>query len=62
MGLQRIDALDLQRQRQDQYGGAKTEEETKLLAVREFLRLETKIDTRTIDTMEIERIFAPANS
>jgi hypothetical protein len=60
VGLQTIDAFDLKRQRQEQYGGAKTEEEERLLAVREFLSLETKIDSRTLDEMKIERISAPA--
>ena len=42
---------------QEQYGGAKTEEEEKLFAVREFLRLELKIDQKSVDRMEIEKIF-----
>ena len=60
VGLQPIDAFDLKRQRKEQYGGAQTEQEERVLAVREFLNLETKLDSRTIDEMEIERIFAPA--
>ena len=60
VGLQTIDAFDLMRQRKEQYGGAQTEQEERVLAVREFLNLETKLDSRTIDEMEIERIFAPA--
>ena len=60
VGLHRIDAIDLARQRQEKYGGAKNEEEEKYLAVLEFLKLETKIDRSTLGRMEIERIFAPA--
>ena len=50
----------MRRQRQEQYGGAETEEEEKTLAVREFLDLELKMTKAEIDVMEIERIFAPA--
>ena len=57
IGLHKIDEADLERMRQEQYGGAKTEEEEKRLAVKEFLRCELKIDSDTIDSMEIERIF-----
>ena len=57
IGLHKIDEADLERMRQEQYGGAKTEEEEKQLAVKEFLRCELKIDSDTIDSMEIERIF-----
>ena len=60
VGLSRIDVNDLERQRKEQYGGAKTEEEEKVLAVKEFLNLELKFDKNELDLMEIERIFAPA--
>ena len=60
VGLQKIDHHDLARMRQDQFGGAKTEEEDKLFAVQEFLLLETKIPRSTIEKMDIERIFPPA--
>ena len=60
VGLQKIDNHDLARMRQEQFGGAKTEEEEKLFAVQEFLLLETKLSRSTIDTMEIVRIFPPA--
>ena len=60
VGLSRIDADDLKRQRQEHFGGAKTEQEEKVLAVREFLSLELKLDQSTINKMEVERIFTPA--
>ena len=59
IGLHKIDEADLERMRQDQYGGAKTEEEERLLAVKEYLKCELKIDSETIESMEIERIFSP---
>ena len=62
MGLHRIDAKDLVRMRQVQYGGARTEEEEKLFAAREYLRLELKIDSDTLNKMQIERVFAPARA
>ena len=60
VGLQRIDNQDIQRMFQEQYGGAKSEEEARLLAVKEYLRLELKLSEGTIEQMEIERIFTPA--
>ena len=60
VGLYRIDADDLKRQRQEQFGGANSEQEEKVLAVREFLSLELKLDQVAIKEMEIERIFTPA--
>ena len=48
MGLYRIDQADLEKMRQEQYGGAKTPDEEKLLAVQEYLKLELKLDTRTV--------------
>ena len=60
VGLSRIDSADLIRKRQTQFGGASTEAEEKLLAVQEFLICELKLSSETIDTMEIENIFAPA--
>ena len=57
VGLYRIDNSDLQRMRQEQYGGAQTEDEEKLLAVREYLKGELKIDNETIKRMEIEKMF-----
>ena len=60
VGLSRIDADDLKRQRQEQFGGAKSEQEDKVLVVREFLSLELKLDQSTINKMEVERIFTPA--
>ena len=59
IGLQRIDKVDLERMRQEQYGGATSEDEEKLLAVREYLKCELKIDSDTVKSMEIERIFSP---
>lgn len=52
VGLYRIDEADLHRMKQDQYGGAKTPEEEKLLAVKEYLKGELKIDTTTIDNRQ----------
>ena len=62
VGLHRIDSGDLVRMRQEQYGGAKTEAEEKLLAVHEFLKCELKLCSESIDTMEIENIFPPARN
>ena len=60
VGLYRIDVHDLERQRKEQYGGAKTEQDERILAVNEFLSLELNIYKNELDLMEIERIFAPA--
>ena len=60
VGLQRIDRQDIQRMFRAQYGGAKSEEEAKLLAVKEYLKLELKLSEVAINEMEIERIFTPA--
>ena len=60
VGLQRINQEDLTRMRKPQYGGAKSEDEEKVLAVREFLKCEMKFDDEALDEMEIERIFFPA--
>ena len=60
VGLQRIDRRDIQRMYQDQYGGATSEEEARMLAVKEYLKLELKLSEGTIQEMEIERIFTPA--
>ena len=46
VGLHKIDRADLERMRQEQYGGAKTEEQERLLAVQEYLRCELKIGDR----------------
>ena len=43
--------------RQEQFGCAKNEEEEKLLAVNEYLKLELKLDTKTVERMEIEKLF-----
>ena len=43
--------------RKDQYGGATNEEEEKLLAVKEYLRCELRLNHDDIDNMEIENIF-----
>ena len=59
VGLHRIDSADLVRMRQAQFGGASTDAEEKLLAVQEFLRCELKLSSETIESMEIENIFAP---
>ena len=58
--MQKIDESDLARMRLDQYGGAKTAEEEKLLAAKEFLKFELKLSSDCIERMEIERIFTPA--
>ena len=57
VGLHRIDQADLTRMRQEQFGGAKTAEEEKILAVKEYLKLELKIDTSSIERMGIEKTF-----
>ena len=63
LGLHRIDdSGDLFRMRQVQFGGAKTEAEDRELAVKEFLKCELKMSQETIDTMEMEEIFAPART
>ena len=62
VGLQKIDKSDLVRMRQEKFGGAKTEEEEKLLAVREYLELELKISRSTVEKMKIEKIFPPASA
>ena len=43
VGLQKIDRKDIQRMYQEQYGGATSEEEARLLAVKEYLKLELKL-------------------
>ena len=58
--MNKIDRADLERMRNQQYGGAKTEEEEKLFAVREYLKCELKLDSDTLKNMEIENIFAPS--
>ena len=60
VGLSRINKADLIRMRQEQYGGAKSEEEEKMLAVKEFMKCEMKFDDEALGEMEIERIFFPA--
>ena len=60
VGLQKIDKSDLLRMRQPQFGGAKSEEEEKVLAVQEFLKYEMKFDREELEEMEVERIFFPA--
>ena len=59
VGLHKIDDHDLLRMRQHQYGGARTVEEERLFAVKEFFRCEMKIDSDTLENMEIENIFPP---
>ena len=59
VGLNRIDREDIERMKQPQYGGATTEKEAKLLAVKEYLRCELKIDPEVIETMAVENIFEP---
>ena len=60
IGLQRIDKHDIQRMYQEQYGGARSEEEARLLAVKEYFRLELKLSEGIIEEFDIERIFTPA--
>ena len=60
VGLHKIDQADLVRMRQEQFGGAKSEKEEKVLATKEYLQMEMKLAKETIDKMEIERIFFPA--
>ena len=55
--MYRIDQADLQRMRQEQLGGAKTLEEEMILAAKEYLRLELKIDSSSLDRMKIEKTF-----
>ena len=59
VGLFKIDQEDVERMRQEQYGGAQSEEEEWQLAVQEYLRCELKLDSNTRRTMEIEQIFPP---
>ena len=61
VGLHRIDQADLERMRHVQYGGAKTPEEEMTLAVKEYLKLELKIDTVSIERMAIEKTFYLGN-
>ena len=49
VGLSTIDSDDLTRMRQVQFGGATTEEEEKLLAVKEYLKCELKIRSEDIE-------------
>ena len=60
IGLHKIDRDDLARMRLEHYGGATTEEEEKVLAVREYLKCELKIGQDESASMEIENIFIPA--
>ena len=60
VGLFKIDNDDLKRMRLEHFGGAKSEEEEKQLAVKEYLRCELKFDISEIDDMEVENIFIPA--
>ena len=57
VGLNRIDSSDLERMRQQQFGGANNEDEEKRLAVQEYLRCELKIGNDIQESMEIEEIF-----
>ena len=59
VGLQRIDQNDLIRMRQEQFDGAKTVEDERFLAVKEFLGAELKLPKASIEKMEIEKIFPP---
>ena len=61
VGLQRIDAQDLARMRQRQYGAAQNEDEERLFAVREFLQCEVKLPKEIIQKMKIEKIFPPVS-
>ena len=57
VGLSRIDREDIERMKQPQFGGATTEEEAKILAVKEYLRCELKLNPGVIDSMVIDSIF-----
>ena len=46
--------------RQEQFGGANSEDEERLLAVKEFLKCEMKFDSEATEQMEVDRIFPPA--
>ena len=59
VGLYKIDGADLARMREVRYGGATTEDEEKLLAVKEYLVCELKIRQEDVNKMEIENIFVP---
>ena len=59
VGLHSIDEGDLERMRQQQFGGATNEEEEKLYAVQEYLKCELKLSSEVLATMEIEKIFTP---
>ena len=59
VGLSRIDREDIERMKQHQFGGATTEEEAKILAVKEYLRCELKLNPGVIDSMVIDSIFEP---
>ena len=58
VGLDRIGKDDLVRMRQEQYGGAKTEGEEMMLAVQEYIKCELKMDSDTLERMEVENIFS----
>ena len=62
VGLSRIDNDDISRMKQEQYGGASSEAEARLFAVREYLRCELKICDEDIKKMEIENIFTPTGN
>ena len=59
VGLHSIDEGDLERMKQQQFGGATNEEEEKLYAVQEYLRCELKLTSEILAAMEIEKIFTP---
>ena len=57
--MSRIDTEDINRMKQPHFGGATTEEEARLLAVKEYLKCELKIGQEAIENMKIDNIFAP---
>ena len=57
IGLYRIDQADLERMRQPHFGGAETPQEEMILAVKEYLNLELKLDKVSIERMKIENTF-----
>ena len=53
VGPYKIDKEDLKRMRLDQFGGATSDEEERLLAVEEYLRCELKFDSGEVDKMHL---------
>ena len=59
IGLQTIYPSDVKRQ--FRLNGAGDEDEARTFAVKEFLRCEMKMKDNVFNTMEVKKIFPPAN-